>query len=437
MPAIMRAVESAKKAIGDGTNGLHEIYYNFMFDPRYDPRKELQRCARSEECGSGYICNGGQCKFVGGDENPGGDGCRQKRDKFFDIPDRPPTPTCSKSNPQKKAKARSCGNTAPGVVPAGKSCVPITFPVPEKPWCGTKCCSCGTSGCGCFEGDCPPPGQRCTRFCDEAGKSGSNVRRCGFKKCPACQYCKMVEDPDPFKFGEVPRCVAQTYTGADCRCGYQCPGCMQCSFSGNCLIKNCPPSPPEPEPPGTTCEPECYDSEICVTNTVLGTVTCNTVTQCGDIPDECEPCDCNCDGECPDCQFCNSAGKCEEDPKCDECIPDTRTFTKVNGVYSYTTYNSICQLGTRVEGGGEVTTTEVTTDCGPLTLVILSEPQAHWERTYTAECPDILTEELTATPGTFEVRDRNGPRLTGTFSFPTPGGRITATSVFPDVISLE
>jgi hypothetical protein len=276
------------------------------------------RCYDSEQCASGFACVGGKCVYVdptgatgdggtagcgagvggsggSGGGGTGGSGCGGPAASSGGSSATVSIQACSTSS------AGSClglrGSAGGGGGGGGSSC-------------GKRCCSCGTNGCTCYEGECPPQPPTCSRFCTEADGLGANVMSCGPKECDICHYCDDLVSP--------PVC-REDQPGADCRCGYQCPGCMQCSFAGNCLIKNCPspPNPPE-EAPSNQCEPECRDTEVCVTNSSTGEVTCSTVQQCGDLPAECEPCDCNCSNECPDCYICNSAGKCVTDPACDE-----------------------------------------------------------------------------------------------------------------------
>jgi hypothetical protein len=274
------------------------------------------RCYDSEQCASGFACVGGKCVYVdptgatgdggtagcgagvggsggSGGGGTGGSGCGGPAASSGGSSATVSIQACSTSS------AGSClglrGSAGGGGGGGGSSC-------------GKRCCSCGTNGCTCYEGECPPQPPTCSRFCTEADGLGANVMSCGPKECDICHYCDDLVSP--------PVC-REDQPGADCRCGYQCPGCMQCSFAGNCLIKNCPspPNPPE-EAPGNQCEPECRDTEVCATNSSTGEVTCSTVQQCGDLPAECELCDCNCNNECPDCYICNSAGKCVTDPSC-------------------------------------------------------------------------------------------------------------------------
>ena len=126
---------------------------------------------------------------------------------------------------------------------------------------------------------------------------------CGPRDCGQCSYC------------EDGACKSDS-AGCDCRCGYKCPGCMQCNFAGNCLIKNCPQ--PEAGPDNSAkCEPDCKTIWICDESGD----GCVTEERCGELPSECEECDCSCNDDCPDCTLCSSSGVCEPDSECENYDP--------------------------------------------------------------------------------------------------------------------
>lgn len=344
------------------------------------------RCYDSEQCASGFACVGGKCAYVdptgatgdggtagcgagvggsggSGGGGAGGSGCGG--------------PAASSGGSGAVASIQACSTSSAG------SCLGVRGSQSGNSGggggrsCGETCCQCSGDGCVCFAGRCPPPPSRCSRFCTEAEGLGAGVMGCGPYECGLCEYC----DDSIEVVGGDPVCKRRTYD-VDCRCDYKCPGCMQCSSSGNCLIKNCPPPPKPPEEPPNNCEPECRDTEVCVTNSSTGEVTCSTVQQCGDLPEECEPCDCNCSGDCPDCYICNSAGKCVPDPACDEddCQPDSITVTLIGGSASYERRFSrfaacpCCDAGGVVDQKPTLTKT-YSTDCGPLSVVIMSSPE--------------------------------------------------------------
>ena len=291
------------------------------------------RCSDSEQCASGFACVGGKCVYadptgatgdggtagcgagVGGSGGSGGGGAGGSGCGG---------PAASSGGSSAIASIQACSTSSAGSCSGSRGSQSGNSGGGGGRSCGETCCQCGSDfggGCVCFAGKCPPPPSRCSRFCTEAEGLGAGVMNCGPYKCGLCEYC----DDSIEVVGGQPVCKRRTYD-VDCRCDYKCPGCMQCSSSGNCLIKNCPPPPKPPEEPPNNCEPECRDTEVCVTNSSTGAVTCSTVQQCGDLPEECEPCDCNCNDDCPECEICNSAGNCVKDPACDRPCDTEQTY---------------------------------------------------------------------------------------------------------------
>ena len=346
------------------------------------------RCFDSEDCASGFACVGGRCEYVdptgatgdggtagcgagpggsggAGGGGTGGSGCGGPAASSGGSS----SVTLAVCNTSGAGSCRSSrGSQSPGSGGGGGG----------GGSCGDTCCRCGTSGCACFAGECPPPPERCSRFCTEASGLGSRVMNCGPKDCGQCNYC---DDSSGLAV------CKQDSPGADCRCGYECPGCMQCSFSGNCLIKNCPPPATPPGggdgDGGGGCEPECRDTEVCVTNSTTGAVTCNTVQQCADLPPDCEPCDCNCSDECPECQTCNSNGKCVRNPECDDIPPCCSKEQEEAGYYCVDyCYEFLCYTK---EDGTESCPRKYNTNCSGYTGGGLDE-SGFLIYYYTTEC---------------------------------------------------
>ena len=340
---------------GMDMGAMHQIFRS-SYGTQSESEADVQQCSDSSQCASGFICSGGKCikdtqsetwnscgGGITGDSSGGSGGGSVGCGGDATSSSGASIGSCNTASAGDCSSSR--GTEGGDNTGGGGGC------------CGTSCCQCDTSGCYCHCGECPPPPPSCSRFCTEAIGLGSNVKSCGPKACGICEYC------DELK-GSTCQPKTETY---DCRCGYKCPGCNECSVGGNCLISPCDNEKVDEKPerdPEDKCEPICTTSEVCVTNTTTGTVTCGLVQQCADLAEDCEECDCQCGDDCGSCEFCNSNGKCERDPDCDKPLRWTCSGTGNNvsvstdpALYgtgpigcSWTETTGVCENGCFVHG---------------------------------------------------------------------------------------
>ena len=321
---------------------LHQTYASGSYDKAESEENResgssvqitTTRCSESSQCGSGFACVGGRCiqtlpsgglddsgnflncgADIGGDGLPGGSGSSGGGGG------------CGGPGNTSGGGSASLGTIYGCGTASGGSCTNTRGPSNSGSGsggggggsCGARCCRYGNDGWGCYDGQCPPPPPTCSRFCSEAEGLGANVITCNAKKCDICEYC---DDSDG-----APTCKRRSYD-VDCRCDYQCPGCMQCSSTGGCLIKNCPPQ--EPPPPALDCEPKCTT----VWNCDESGDGCVTYEKCEDLDPECEQCDCNCNEECGECETCNEqTGKCEN--SCGDLVTYTAGYQVLSGRFA-------------------------------------------------------------------------------------------------------
>lgn len=210
--------------------------------------------------------------------------------------------------------------------------------------CGKgRCCRLG-SVVQCFCGECPPPPQRCSKFCTSyLSANGTSAPGCtGENTCDECSFCT-----DLGNFAGT-ACIPKSGSGP-CWCGdgigRSCTTCEKCDEDGTCSsdFANCVPTPlppivedegtPEADPCAGVCttltvcgsqpDPPCPPKSSCRQSGTItvGSQTCRLFEQCNksEVPAECGFCDCNCDNDCPSCQLCGSNGKCYPDPNCPSC----------------------------------------------------------------------------------------------------------------------
>jgi len=211
--------------------------------------------------------------------------------------------------------------------------------------CGAgRCCRFTGFGVQCFCGECPPPPQRCSKFCTSyLSANGTSAPGCtGENTCDECSSCT-----DLGGFAGT-ACIPKSGSGP-CWCGdgigRSCTTCEKCDEDGTCSsdFANCVPTPlppivedegtPEADPCAGVCttltvcdsepDPPCPPKSSCRQSGTItvGSRTCRLFEQCdkSGVPAECGFCDCNCDDDCPSCQLCGSNGKCYPDPDCPSC----------------------------------------------------------------------------------------------------------------------
>lgn len=233
--------------------------------------------------------------------------------------------------------------------------------------CGQgRCCRMG-SYVQCYCGNCPPPPERCSKFCTSylAANGKPGVGCTDDNTCDECSYCA---DLGNFQGTACKKKIG----GAPCwcengGCSYQCDKCgddgacttdcencqtcyttykycdsgpvkLECCYSAcdySSGFSTCRDSYECPDPLGgdpcagscygqTFCDgppPPCPDGASCTDNGSItaggGTCYIRTVCDKSNVPESCKECDCNCDNDCPDCFVCSSGCACEPDPRCE------------------------------------------------------------------------------------------------------------------------
>ena len=414
-------------------NALHNYYAAGLYERQQEEERqrreaELQEqitqqastnCTDSQQCASGFACIGGRCAQIdptGATGSGGTAGCGAAPGGSGGLGGGGTGGSgCGGPAASSGGATGSIGGISACSTSSAGSCTGHRGPANAggsgggggEP-CGDRCCRCGPSGCSCTEGECPPPPEKCSRFCTEASGLGSNVMSCGPKDCGQCQYCDDTEQGTECK---------QDRAGADCRCGYECPGCMKCNFNGNCLIANCEPpeNPPEPE----NCEPNCETVWDCDESGD----GCVTYEKCDDLPPECEACDCNCNDECPPCQICGSDGKCSQDPACDKSKLYRSTWTLREPGYTVYVINADCSPN--LVNTFPDSTQTVVTGCGPLPHTLRVVRACEWSQITTAvpgaegSCPAILPADNQG--AIFQIVDGDGLTI-ASLSADSPNG---------------
>ena len=318
------------------------------------------RCRDSNDCGSGWACNGGRCLQTdssnspensgggdstgcgddGGDGSGGGGGqCAPGPDEFI-------------NGEVGKCLKTGCGDDGGRPDGGPDSC------------CGEeKCCRFDLYGIvQCFCGNCPEPASSCDQWCnDYLAANGEQGPNCSSENtCDECEDCRSKEGGgnscQPKTSGapcfcegsgnecskddceacrkdgvceeDCETCERCYETEVQCSCGIvkktccfsacdQTKGYPECRASIDCS-KHCPKEPAESCEvkctgvqwcDGEQPEPPCPKGYTCTNNGTItvGDRTCNIRTDCGSpVNNSAAKLDCNCDLDCSGCLSCVS-----------------------------------------------------------------------------------------------------------------------------------